>query len=84
MHQLCWTPCPFKCNVDVLVLRVNYINLFLLYYIILKFVYFYLPKGMDAQVAYGFHHLRNEKPYLAQGPVANKVHHLHVYSGMSA
>ncbi|VAI61931.1 unnamed protein product [Triticum turgidum subsp. durum] len=29
---------------------------------------------MDAQVAYGFHHLRDEKPYLAQGPVANKLH----------
>lgn len=29
--------------------------------------------GMDAQVAYGFHHLRNEKPYLAQGPITNKV-----------
>lgn len=29
--------------------------------------------GMDAQVAYGFHNLRNEKPYLAQGPIANKV-----------
>lgn len=29
--------------------------------------------GMDAQVAYGFHHLRNEKPYLAQGPISNKV-----------
>lgn len=28
---------------------------------------------MDAQVAYGFHHLRNEKPYLAQGPITNKV-----------
>lgn len=28
---------------------------------------------MDAQIAYGFHHLRNEKPYLAQGPIANKV-----------
>lgn len=28
---------------------------------------------MDAQVAYGFHNLRNEKPYLAQGPIANKV-----------
>ena len=28
---------------------------------------------MDAQVAYGFHHLRNEKPYLAHGPIANKV-----------
>ncbi|KAI3780722.1 hypothetical protein L2E82_10710 [Cichorium intybus] len=24
------------------------------------------------QVAYGFHHLRNDKPYLAQGPVSNK------------
>ncbi|PKI59866.1 hypothetical protein CRG98_019748 [Punica granatum] len=32
---------------------------------------------MDAQVAYGFHHLRNEKPYLAQGPIANKL----IYSG---
>jgi Diacylglycerol kinase accessory domain len=39
----------------------------------------FLPKGMDAQVAYGFHHLRNEKPYLAQGPVANKVHHFLLY-----
>ena len=29
--------------------------------------------GMDAQVTYGFHHLRNEKPYLAQGPITNKV-----------
>lgn len=29
--------------------------------------------GMDAQVAYGFHHLRDEKPFLAQGPIANKV-----------
>lgn len=29
--------------------------------------------GMDAQIAYGFHHLRNEKPYLAQGPISNKV-----------
>ncbi|GJU92335.1 diacylglycerol kinase 4-like protein [Tanacetum coccineum] len=28
--------------------------------------------GMDAQVAYGFHHLRNEKPYLVQGPISNK------------
>ena len=28
---------------------------------------------MDAQVAYGFHNLRNEKPYLAHGPIANKV-----------
>ncbi|KAK2976407.1 hypothetical protein RJ640_030392 [Escallonia rubra] len=35
--------------------------------------YNYYSVGMDAQVAYGFHHLRNEKPYLAQGPIANKV-----------
>ncbi|TVU28846.1 hypothetical protein EJB05_20381 [Eragrostis curvula] len=35
--------------------------------------------GMDAQVAYGFHHLRDEKPYLAQGPVANKL----IYAGYS-
>lgn len=34
---------------------------------------YYLDVGMDAQVAYGFHHLRNEKPYLAQGPISNKV-----------
>lgn len=31
---------------------------------------------MDAQVAYGFHHLRNDKPYLAQGPISNKVNTL--------
>lgn len=30
--------------------------------------------GMDAQIAYGFHNLRDEKPYLAYGPIANKVH----------
>ncbi|KAF8400406.1 hypothetical protein HHK36_013704 [Tetracentron sinense] len=35
--------------------------------------------GMDAQVAYGFHHLRDEKPYLAHGPIANKL----IYSGYS-
>ena len=29
--------------------------------------------GMDGQVVYGFHHVRDEKSYLAQGPVANKV-----------
>ncbi|MBA0574496.1 hypothetical protein Golob_001691 [Gossypium lobatum] len=34
---------------------------------------------MDAQVAYGFHHLRNEKPYLAQGPITNKI----IYSSYS-
>lgn len=33
----------------------------------------FLNAGMDAQVAYGFHHLRDEKPYIAQGPIANKV-----------
>ncbi|XP_020203289.1 diacylglycerol kinase 7-like [Cajanus cajan] len=41
--------------------------------------YNYFSIGMDAQVAYGFHHLRNEKPYLAQGPIANKI----LYSGYS-
>ena len=35
--------------------------------------YYMCYEGMDAQVAYGFHHLRNEKPYLAQGPISNKV-----------
>jgi diacylglycerol kinase (ATP) len=29
--------------------------------------------GMDAQVAYGFHQLRDEKPFLASGPLSNKV-----------
>ncbi|KAF7838075.1 diacylglycerol kinase 7 [Senna tora] len=41
--------------------------------------YNYFSIGMDAQVAYGFHHLRNEKPYLANGPIANKI----IYSGYS-
>lgn len=41
--------------------------------------YNYFSIGMDAQVAYGFHHLRNEKPYLAHGPIANKL----IYSGYS-
>ncbi|KAJ4950577.1 hypothetical protein NE237_027409 [Protea cynaroides] len=41
--------------------------------------YNYFSIGMDAQVAYGFHHLRNEKPNLAHGPIANKV----IYSGYS-
>ncbi|BAT79844.1 hypothetical protein LR48_Vigan04g021700 [Vigna angularis] len=41
--------------------------------------YNYFSIGMDAQVAYGFHNLRNEKPYLAQGPIANKI----IYSGYS-
>ncbi|WRX32829.1 Diacylglycerol kinase [Theobroma cacao] len=41
--------------------------------------YNYFSIGMDAQVAYGFHHLRNEKPYFAQGPITNKI----IYSGYS-
>lgn len=41
--------------------------------------YNYFSIGMDAQVAYGFHHLRDEKPFLAQGPIANKL----IYSGYS-
>ncbi|KAF6149075.1 hypothetical protein GIB67_018653 [Kingdonia uniflora] len=41
--------------------------------------YNYYSIGMDAQVAYGFHHLRDEKPYLAQGPISNKL----IYSGCS-
>ncbi|CAA0819400.1 Diacylglycerol kinase 4 [Striga hermonthica] len=41
--------------------------------------YNYFSIGMDAQVAYGFHNLRNEKPYLAQGPISNKL----IYSGYS-
>ncbi|KAK8597992.1 hypothetical protein V6N13_095384 [Hibiscus sabdariffa] len=39
--------------------------------------YNYFSIGMDAQVAYGFHSLRNEKPHLAQGPISNKI----IYSG---
>ncbi|KAG6483021.1 hypothetical protein ZIOFF_059661 [Zingiber officinale] len=35
--------------------------------------YNYFSIGMDAQVAYDFHQLRDEKPYLAQGPLTNKV-----------
>uniref|UniRef100_A0A2C9ULZ8 Diacylglycerol kinase n=1 Tax=Manihot esculenta TaxID=3983 RepID=A0A2C9ULZ8_MANES len=41
--------------------------------------YNYFSVGMDAQVAYGFHHLRNEKPYLAKGPITNKL----IYSSYS-
>ncbi|XP_078443416.1 diacylglycerol kinase 7 [Wolffia australiana] len=35
--------------------------------------YNYFSIGMDAQIAYSFHHLRDEKPYLAQGPLSNKL-----------
>ncbi|KAG1326948.1 putative Diacylglycerol kinase 4 [Cocos nucifera] len=35
--------------------------------------YNYFSIGMDAQVAYGFHHLRDERPYLAHGPITNKT-----------
>lgn len=35
--------------------------------------YNYFSMGMDAQVAYGFHHLRNEKPWLARGRYANQL-----------
>jgi diacylglycerol kinase (ATP) len=33
----------------------------------------YFSIGMDAQVAYGFHHLRDEKPWLARGRTANQM-----------
>ncbi|XP_062192323.1 diacylglycerol kinase 4-like [Phragmites australis] len=39
--------------------------------------YNYFSIGMDAQVAYGFHHLRDEKPFLASGPLSNKL----IYAG---
>lgn len=39
--------------------------------------YNYFSFGMDAQIAYGFHRLREEKPWLARGRVANKA----IYSG---
>lgn len=35
--------------------------------------YNYFSIGMDAQVAYGFHHLRERRPYLARGPFSNKL-----------
>ncbi|PKU70328.1 diacylglycerol kinase 7 isoform X2 [Dendrobium catenatum] len=41
--------------------------------------YNYFSIGMDAQVAYGFHHLRDKNPNLARGPVSNKL----IYSGYS-
>ncbi|KAJ8471653.1 hypothetical protein OPV22_025996 [Ensete ventricosum] len=40
--------------------------------------YNYFSIGMDARVAYGFHHLRKKKPYLAQGPMSNKL----IYAGL--
>ncbi|XP_008662694.2 diacylglycerol kinase 4 [Zea mays] len=39
--------------------------------------YNYFSIGMDAQVAYGFHQLRDEKPFLASGPLSNKL----IYAG---
>ncbi|XP_066330191.1 diacylglycerol kinase 4-like isoform X2 [Miscanthus floridulus] len=39
--------------------------------------YNYFSIGMDAQVAYGFHQLRDEKPFLANGPLSNKL----IYAG---
>eukprot|EP00850_Spirogloea_muscicola_P023901 SM000402S15229 [mRNA] locus=s402:16795:19941:- [translate_table: standard] len=33
----------------------------------------YMSIGMDAQVTYGFHHLRELKPWLARGPIANQM-----------
>ncbi|XP_039146018.1 diacylglycerol kinase 7-like [Dioscorea cayenensis subsp. rotundata] len=41
--------------------------------------YNYFSIGMDAQVAYGFHQLREKKPKLAKGPITNKL----IYSGYS-
>lgn len=41
--------------------------------------YNYFSIGMDARVAFGFHHLRDSKPFLAQGPISNKL----IYSGYS-
>ncbi|KAI0497009.1 hypothetical protein KFK09_023337 [Dendrobium nobile] len=39
----------------------------------------YFSIGMDAQVAYGFHHFREEKPHLAQSLITNKL----IYTGYS-
>ncbi|KAL8263074.1 hypothetical protein R6Q59_024423 [Mikania micrantha] len=55
------------------------ITCFSVYNLILK----RLCTGMDAQVAYGFHQLRNEKPYLAQGRIANKAQLASLYQGKS-
>ncbi|KAG0463146.1 hypothetical protein HPP92_021622 [Vanilla planifolia] len=41
--------------------------------------YNYFSIGMDAQVAHGFHHFREEKPEVAKGPIANKL----IYTGYS-
>lgn len=50
-----------------------FLLMFYCLYILLILVVYLFYTGMDAQVAYGFHHLRDEKPYLAQGPISNKV-----------
>ncbi|CAM6126922.1 unnamed protein product [Calypogeia fissa] len=39
----------------------------------------YFSIGMDAQVAYGFHHLRNEVPWITKGRISNQM----VYGGYS-
>ncbi|KAJ3693377.1 hypothetical protein LUZ60_008857 [Juncus effusus] len=39
--------------------------------------YNYFSIGMDAKVAYGFHNLRDEKPYIANSPITNKL----IYAG---
>ncbi|GMQ02195.1 hypothetical protein CsSME_00048546 [Camellia sinensis var. sinensis] len=49
-----------------------YEGMFYNYFSIVAYL-IYMDAGMDARIAYGFHHLRNEKPYLAQSPFANKV-----------
>ncbi|THU49018.1 hypothetical protein C4D60_Mb06t05160 [Musa balbisiana] len=41
--------------------------------------YNYFSIGMDAQIAYGFHHLWQDEPYIAQGPTLNKL----IYTGYS-
>lgn len=56
-------------------------NLSSLVFFIVLYYLLCLDSGMDAQVAYSFHNLRNEKPYLAQGPIANKVRSLYSIFG---
>lgn len=41
--------------------------------------YNYFSIGMDAEVAFGFHNLREKRPQIAQGPISNKL----IYSGCS-